>query len=67
MLFGIRHGWNLLLVPEFDPDEVMQLVKEEKPIIFAGVPTDFMALHGYSGMEEYLDLSPGCEQRYCRD
>jgi len=28
LLFGIRHGWNLLLVPKFEPDEVMRLIKE---------------------------------------
>ena len=53
LLFGFRHGWNLLLVPRFQPDEMMQLIKREKPIMLAGVATLYMALHSYPDMEEY--------------
>jgi long-chain acyl-CoA synthetase len=53
LLFGFRHGWNLLLVPRFQPDEMMRLIKREKPIMLAGVATLYMALHSYPGMEEY--------------
>jgi long-chain acyl-CoA synthetase len=53
MLSGIWYGWNLLLVSKFEPDEVMRIIKEEKPVMFAGVPTDYMALHGYPNIEEY--------------
>ena len=53
LLFGFRHGWNLLLVPKFKPDEMMQLIKWEKPIMLAGVATLYMALHSYPDMEEY--------------
>jgi long-chain acyl-CoA synthetase len=53
LLFGFRHGWNLLLVPKFQPDEMMQLIKREKPIMLAGVATLYMALHSYPDMEEY--------------
>ena len=45
MLFGIRQGLNQVLVPRFDPAEVMGLVKSEVPVMFAGVPTMYMALH----------------------
>ena len=53
LLFGFRHGWNLLLVPKFQPDEMMQLIKREKPIMLAGVATLYMALHSYPDMGEY--------------
>jgi long-chain acyl-CoA synthetase len=53
LLFGLRHGWDLLLVPKFEPDEMMQLIKREKPIMLAGVATLYTALHGYPDMEEY--------------
>ena len=53
LLFGFRHGWNLLLVPKFRPDEMMQLIKREKPIMLAGVATLYMALHSYPDMEVY--------------
>ncbi|HZC18886.1 MAG TPA: long-chain fatty acid--CoA ligase, partial [Rubrobacteraceae bacterium] len=44
MLFGIRQGLNQLLLPRFDAREVMELVKNERPVAFAGVPTMYMAL-----------------------
>ena len=53
LLFGFRYGWNLLLVSKFEPDEVMRLIQEEKPIMLAGVATVFTALHSYPKMEEY--------------
>ena len=53
LLFGIRHGWNLLLVPRFQVDEMMQLIKREKPIYVAGVATIYTALHSYPEMESY--------------
>ena len=53
LLNGIRLGLNLLLVPRFQPDEMMQIIKEEKPVMLAGVATLYMALHGYPDMEEY--------------
>ena len=53
LLFGLRQGWNLVLVPRFQPDEMMRLIKEEKPIMLAGVATLYAALHSYPDMEEY--------------
>jgi long-chain acyl-CoA synthetase len=46
MLFGIRQGLNQLLLPRFEAGEVMELVKNERPVMFAGVPTMYMALGG---------------------
>jgi long-chain acyl-CoA synthetase len=45
MLFGIRQGLNQLLLPRFDPLEVMNLVRDDEPVLFAGVPTMYMALN----------------------
>ncbi len=45
MLFGIRQGLNQLLLPRFDAEEVMDLVKDEEPVMFSGVPTMYMALN----------------------
>ena len=44
MLFGLRQGLNQILVPRFDPAEVMDLVREHRPVMFSGVPTMYMAL-----------------------
>jgi long-chain acyl-CoA synthetase len=53
LLFGMRHGWNLLLVPRFQPDQMMELIRREKPIMLAGVATLYAALHSYPDMESY--------------
>src|SRR4028119_2389536 len=44
MLFAIKQGLNQLLLPKFDGQEVMDLVKEHGPVMFSGVPTMYMAL-----------------------
>jgi long-chain acyl-CoA synthetase len=44
MLFGIRQGLDQLLLPKFDPGEVMEVVKENSPVMFSGVPTMYMGL-----------------------
>ncbi len=45
MLFGIRQGLNQLLLPRFDAEDVMDLVKDEEPVMFSGVPTMYMAIN----------------------
>jgi long-chain acyl-CoA synthetase len=50
MMFSIKTGCKQLLLPRFDVQEVLQLVKENEPALFAGVPTMYMALHG-SGVD----------------
>ena len=50
MLFGLRQGLNQLLLPRFDPQEVMNLVRDSRPVLFAGVPTMYMALNS-SGVD----------------
>ena len=54
MLFGIRQGLNQLLLPRFDPQEVMDLVRDNEPVLFAGVPTMYMALNSLGiDLKEY--------------
>ncbi|WP_251552418.1 long-chain-fatty-acid--CoA ligase [Neobacillus muris] len=51
-LCGIREGANQIILPRFDPKEIMEIVKREKPFQFSGVPTMFFALNSMPGMEE---------------
>jgi long-chain acyl-CoA synthetase len=53
LLFGLRMGWNLLTVPRFQPDVVMEMIREEEPVMLPGVATLFVALHNYPDMESY--------------
>jgi long-chain acyl-CoA synthetase len=43
MLFGLKLGTTQVLVPRFDPAEVMALIRDQQPTLFAGVPTMYMA------------------------
>ncbi len=43
-LCGIREGANQIILPRFDVKEVIETIKREKPLIFAGVPTMYFAL-----------------------
>ncbi|HKH09540.1 MAG TPA: long-chain fatty acid--CoA ligase [Rubrobacter sp.] len=45
MLFAIKQGLNQILLPKFDPREVMEAVREHGPVMFSGVPTMYMALN----------------------
>ena len=45
MLFGIKQGLDQVLLPKFDPREVMEAVREHGPVMFSGVPTVYMALN----------------------
>jgi long-chain acyl-CoA synthetase len=51
-LCGIREGANQIILPRFDPKEIMEIVKREKPFQFSGVPTMFFALNSQPGLED---------------
>ena len=44
MIFGLVQGLNQLLVPRFDVEQVLALVRDEEPTMLSGVPTMYMAL-----------------------
>jgi long-chain acyl-CoA synthetase len=45
MMFGVVQGLNQLLLPRFDPQQILELVANEDIVMFSGVPTMYMALH----------------------
>jgi len=53
LLAAIRHGMNMLMVPRFRVEEMMDLVRRERPAMLAGAATLFTALNNYPRMEEY--------------
>ena len=44
MLFGIRLGSEQVLIPRFEVEEALAVFDNERPTMFAGVPTMYMAL-----------------------
>ena len=45
-------GENILL-PRFDIEEVLETIKQEKPTIFPGVPTMYVAINAHPKAQEY--------------
>ncbi len=44
MNLSVYLGSNMILLPKFSPDEVLQTIEREKPTTFPGVPTMYVAL-----------------------
>jgi len=50
---GIFRGACLILLPRFKKEEVLDVIKNEKPTYFPGVPTMYIALNSHPGVEKY--------------
>ncbi|MDQ0269786.1 long-chain-fatty-acid--CoA ligase [Cytobacillus purgationiresistens] len=49
-------GGNLILIPRFNPEEVVSIIEQTKPTVFPGVPTMYIALLNYHKVKAF-DLS----------
>lgn len=54
--FGIAHGMELILMPRFELDEALRLIKQLRPTVMPGVPTLYNAMLNHSKIATY-DLS----------
>ena len=53
MNLTIYMGSALVLLPRFDIKEVLETIQQEKPTFFPGVPTMYVALTHFPGVENY--------------
>ena len=53
MLFGLKQGLNQLLVPRFEAQDIAELVRDNEPVMFSGVPTMYMGLNALPDLSEY--------------
>ncbi len=53
MNYGIYRGAELVLLPKFDPQEVLETIKRTRPTSFPGVPTMYVAVNSHPKAEEY--------------
>ena len=53
---GISQGAELILLPRFRLDTVLQTIHKKRPTLLPGVPTMFAAINGYKRLERF-DLS----------
>jgi long-chain acyl-CoA synthetase len=54
--FAIATASTLIILPKFDPLEVLKIITEKKPTLFPGVPAMYIALLGHAKLAEF-DLS----------
>lgn len=53
MNLGILNGSTVILLPRFEPLEVLQMIKKHRPTYFPGVPTMYVALNSFPKAEQY--------------
>lgn len=51
-LTAIHFGMNQILLPQFDPHEVLEVIASERPFVFTGVPTMYTALMRTPGVAD---------------
>jgi long-chain acyl-CoA synthetase len=53
MNYGLHAGMELILLPKFDLNEVLETIKQTQPTHFPGVPTMYVAVNAHPRAEEY--------------
>lgn len=53
MNLGIAIGANLVMLPRFQLDEVLETIKRVRPTMFPGVPTMYIAVNSHPKAREY--------------
>ncbi|MED1442360.1 long-chain-fatty-acid--CoA ligase [Aeribacillus composti] len=61
MNLSIMEGFKMILIPKFDSTEILKAIEKEKPTLFPGVPTIYVALLNHKDLRKY-DLS---SVKYC--
>ncbi len=56
MNMAIYIGSTMVLLPRFETKDVLESIKKYKPTLFPGVPTMYVAINNYPGVEKY-DIS----------
>lgn len=53
MNLGLAVGANLVMLPRFQLDEVLETIKNRRPTMFPGVPTMYIAVNSHPKAQEY--------------
>lgn len=56
MNLSVMYGAKMILLPKFDPKEVLKTIQKHKPTLFPGAPTIYIGLLNHPDMKKY-DLS----------
>ena len=55
MNYAVAIAATQIILPRFDPDQVLETIKAYKPTLFPGAPTMFMALNSHPRIAEYRE------------
>ena len=54
-------GASMILLPRFDPEQVLRAIRREKPTLFPGVPAMYVALNNFPGVRKFgIDSIRAC-------
>lgn len=56
MNFSIMMGQKIILMPKFEPEDILKTIEKEHPTLFPGAPTIYIGLLNHPRIKEY-DLS----------
>ncbi|TCT25052.1 long-chain acyl-CoA synthetase [Melghiribacillus thermohalophilus] len=56
MNFSVMMGQKMILMPKFDPEEILKMIEKERPSLFPGAPTMYIGLLNHPKIKDY-DLS----------
>ncbi|ABZ82700.1 long-chain-fatty-acid-coa ligase [Heliomicrobium modesticaldum Ice1] len=61
MHLGVAIGAELILLPRFDSDRILEIIAKERPTMFPGTPTMYIALINHPKVRQYnLSSIKGC-------
>jgi long-chain acyl-CoA synthetase len=53
MNYALLRGWEIILLPRFDVQDVMETIRATRPTHFPGVPTMYVAVNNFPNAETY--------------
>ncbi|MYL50304.1 long-chain-fatty-acid--CoA ligase [Halobacillus litoralis] len=56
MNLSVMMGNKMILMPKFEPEDVLKVIEKQKPTLFPGAPTIYIALLNHPNLKKY-DLS----------
>ncbi|QTN00014.1 long-chain-fatty-acid--CoA ligase [Sediminibacillus dalangtanensis] len=56
MNYSVMTGSKMILMPKFEPEDVLKTIEKQKPTVFPGAPTIYIALLHHPRLKQY-DLS----------
>ncbi|MBM7701272.1 AMP-binding protein [Metabacillus iocasae] len=56
LILSVLQGYEMILLPKFDPETTLKTIHKQRPTLFPGAPTIYIALLNHPNLQKY-DLS----------